>query len=781
MILKRPLTAATFAEPGIAPIRSPPLRGGANGNRRLLANRPPITIGAMNRTQDIAAPATELIKGTLSRIRFQSDNGEFAVCELELRNGQAVTMVGNILSARPGESVEVSGRWQNDARYGRQFAIDSIRPVPPTTREGIEKYLSSGFVEGIGPVLAERIVDHFGEDTLDILDDDPGRITEVEGIGKVRGERIMDAWAEQRQVRSVMVFLQSNGVSPGFAVKIWKQYGERSVQIVRENPYKLAEDIYGIGFRTADAIALEAGLERDSLARLRAGILYCLRQAHSDGHMYLPLGELKHRAVEILGVPEDMLGGAVADLTQDERITVEPLGNEAAPAVFRAPAYRAELGAARHLGQLTGAEHWLTFSDLGDKLANIEREMGVELAQAQKQAALAVFEHKTVVVTGGPGTGKTTIIRAVVTLAQKLNRRVNLAAPTGRAAKRMTEATGRDASTVHRLLEFTPAEGGFKYNEERPLDVDLLIVDEASMIDTYLLHAIVRALPESTALLLVGDVDQLPSVGPGNVLGDIIDSDTVSVVRLTEVFRQAEQSTIVTNAHRINRGQMPMAPSRSQGELVDFYTISAESPAQAQEKILELVSDRIPNAFGYDAIDEVQILSPMHKGDVGCSALNRRLQERFNPGADVLERGSKKWKVGDKVMQIRNNYELDVFNGDIGQISLIDRDDETVWVSFDGRRVTYDFTDLDQLLLAYAITVHKSQGSEYDAVVLPVLTQHYVMLQRNLLYTAVTRAKKLVVVVGSEKAVGIAVRNNRSQLRYTRLDERLRELHRERS
>jgi exodeoxyribonuclease V alpha subunit len=721
-------------------------------------------------------PDKNQLKGTLSRIRFQSDNGEFAVCELEHADGRTITIVGNIVSARPGETVELCGRWQHDSRYGRQFAIETLRPVPPTTREGIEKYLSSGFVQGIGPVLAERIVDYFGEDTLDLLDAAPERITEVEGIGKVRGEGIMSAWSEQRQVRSVMVFLQSHGVSPAFAVKIWKHYADRSVQVVREDPYKLAEDIHGIGFRTADAIALEAGLEKDSVARLRAGLLYCLRKAHSEGHMYLPLAELKHRAVEILEVPEDMLGAAVASLTQDERIVVEPLDKGQPPAVFRAPAYRAELGAARHLGQIIAAEHWLTFSDLDQKLAHIEREMGVELAGGQKQAALAIFGHKAVVVTGGPGTGKTTIIRAVVTLAEQLNRKVALAAPTGRAAKRMNQATGRDASTVHRLLEFAPAEGGFKYNEERLLDVDLLVVDEASMLDTYLLHAIVRALPESTALLLVGDVDQLPSVGPGHVLGDIIDSDSVEVVRLTEVFRQAEQSTIVTNAHRINRGEMPIAPVRQGDELVDFYTIAAKTPVEAQQKIIELVSERIPNAFGFNPIDQVQILSPMHKGDVGCAALNQKLQERFNPGAVPLERGSKTWKVGDKVMQIRNNYELEVFNGDIGQISLIDRDEDQVWVNYDGRRVTYDFGDLDELVLAYAITVHKAQGSEYSAIVLPVLTQHYVMLQRNLLYTAVTRAKELVIVVGSEKAVGIAVRNNRSQLRYTRLAARLREM-----
>ncbi len=733
----------------------------------------------MARSNDIVdraqPPTREMIEGNLSRIRFQSDNGEFAVCELELTSGRTVTIVGNIMSARPGESVEVSGQWQTDARYGRQFAIEAIRPVPPTTREGIEKYLASGFVEGIGPVLAERIVDHFGERTLALLDESPERITEVEGIGKVRGARIMRAWREQRQVRSVMVFLQSHGVSPAFAVKIYKHYGDKAVQVVRENPYKLAEDIHGIGFRTADAIALKAGLERDSLARLRAGLLYTLRQAHSDGHMYLPLDDLKGRAVEILAVPPDMLGGAVESLAHDERIIIEPLAHGRPPAIFRAPAHRAELGAARHLSHLVGAEHWLTFSKLDDRLAKIEREMGVRLAPAQKKAALAVFEHKVVVITGGPGTGKTTIIRAVVSLAEQLDRRVSLCAPTGRAAKRMSEATGRDASTIHRLLEFTPAEGGFKHNEERPLDVDLLVVDEASMIDTYLLHAVVRALPESTALLLVGDVDQLPSVGPGNVLGDIIQSGTVDVVRLTEVFRQAEQSTIVTNAHRINRGQLPVAPTRRGDELVDFYTLAAKNPADAQDKIIELVSERIPNAFGYDPIDGVQILSPMHKGQVGCSALNRLLQQRFNPGAPQLERGSKLWKVGDKVMQIRNNYELEVFNGDIGQITLIDTDNDQVWVDFDGRRVTYGFGDLDELVLAYAITVHKSQGSEYPAIVLPMLTQHYIMLQRNLLYTAITRAKELVIVVGSEKAVSIAVDNNRSQLRYTRLAERLRD------
>ncbi|AWV88068.1 ATP-dependent RecD-like DNA helicase [Bradymonas sediminis] len=733
----------------------------------------------MKSTDQNQSAELEVLKGELSRIRFASENGEFAVCDLELRSGKTVTLVGNTLGAQPGESVEVRGTWQKDPRFGRQFAIASIRAVAPTTREGIEKYLSSGLIEGVGPVLARRIVAHFGEDTLDLLDAAPGRIREVEGIGKVRAERIQAAWGEQRLVRSVMVFLQSHGVSPGFAAKIWKEYGDQSVAIVRENPYQLAEDIRGIGFRSADAIALDTGLARDSLARLRAGVLYALRQAHSDGHIYLPMDELKARAVELLGVPMDMLGAAIESLTHDDRVVVEALGGGRAPAVYRAAAHRAESGAAERLLELLQTNSLLKFGDLEAHLqayldAQRSGDAPFELAPEQRRAVLAVFEQKVAVITGGPGTGKTTIIRAVVALADKLNQRVALAAPTGRAAKRMSEACGREARTIHRLLEFAPGEGGFKYDKKRPLDVDLVVIDEASMLDTYLLHALVRALPPRCALLLVGDIDQLPSVGPGHILGDIIDSGRVAVLRLTRVFRQARESSIIANAHRVNAGQMPVAPAHGGDKLVDFYTIAAASPLEAQQKILDLITDRIPNAFGLDPLNDVQILSPMHKGEVGCGQLNTLIQARFNPLSAPLEHGSKLWKVGDKVMQVRNNYDLDVFNGDIGQIQAIDRDAETVRVGFDGRPVTYKFSSLDELVLAYAITVHKSQGSEYPAVILPMLTQHYVMLQRNLLYTALTRAKSLVIIVGSEKAVSIATANHEAQMRYTRLAERLR-------
>ena len=724
------------------------------------------------------ADRQETLKGTLSRIRFESDDGEFAVCELDVPNrSSSVTMIGNILSTQPGESVEVVGSWTVDPRYGRQFSIDSIRAVPPTTREGIEKYLASGLVEGIGEVLARRIVEEFGEATLDILDAEPARIKEVDGIGEVRGDRIIDAWKEQRAIRSVMVFLQSHGVTTGRAVKIWNEYGTDATRILQDNPYRLAEDIRGIGFKTADAIAAELGIEKDAPERIRAGILYELSQAATEGHMYLPLPELRERASERLSVSKGMVAASVGELRDTDKIVVDPGRGDRPAAVYEGPAFGAEVGAADHLRKLLADGKLLRDGMLGldfdEQFESIEETVGFELADAQRRAVRAAWQSPVVVITGGPGTGKTTIVEAVCLIGDELGRRIELAAPTGRAAKRLGEATGRDAQTIHRLLEFSFQEGGFQRDEDNPLDVDMLIVDEASMLDTYLFHAVVRALPPGASLLLVGDVDQLPSVGPGDVLADLIESGMTEVVELTEIFRQSERSTIVVNAHRINEGEMPVVPKREANELVDFYTISAGEPEQARDRIIRAVAQRIPDAFGFDPVRDIQILSPMHRGDVGCEVLNRQLQKELNPDAETFEHYAREWKVGDRVMQTRNNYDLEVFNGDIGRVHEIDDFNETMRVDFDGNVVQYPFDSLDELDLAYAITVHKSQGSEYPAVVIPVVTQHYIMLQRNLLYTAVTRARELVVLVGTRRAVGIAVRNDEAGNRYTRLASRV--------
>lgn len=719
----------------------------------------------------------ETLKGELKRIRFSSDDGTFSVCELIVPDRfLPITMVGNILSTQPGEAVEVEGHWHDDPKFGHQFRINTIHSVPPITEAGIERYLAGGFIDGIGKTLAKRIVAAFGVETLDILDTSPERLAEVEGIGKVRRTRIIEAWQAQRTIRRVMVFLHSHGVSSTYATKIYKLYGDRAVEIILENPYRLAEDVFGIGFQKADAIAQTTGLDPCALPRLRAGVLYALKKAHQDGHMFLPLDELKSRALELLKIESDALGDAIEDLRIRHKIHVEPMVNLGLPPlVYLSRAYQAEIDAARHLRRLMDAQMLLQTTVEMSHVDDVERQMGITLARAQREAVRAAWLNKVNVLTGGPGTGKTTIVRAIVEMGHHLDQRLALAAPTGRAAKRLSEATEQPARTLHRLLEFSFQQGGFQRNEENPLDVDMLIVDEASMIDTYLLVALVKALPDQARVLFVGDVDQLPSVGPGNVLADMIHSQVISVVRLTEIFRQAKDSNIVLNAHRVNQGQLPQSPQRAPGQLADFYTIESEDPMRAQAQILELVTNRIPRAFGYDAIQDVQILCPMHKGAVGCAALNELLQDKLNPRDVALTRGGTRWKVGDKVMQIRNNYDKEVFNGDVGVIDSVveDDDDTTIYVRFDDRLIGYAVADSDELTLAYAMTVHKSQGSEYPVVILPMTTQHYMMLQRNLLYTALTRAKSLVIIVGTQKAVGIAVKQEDARMRYTRLIERL--------
>ncbi len=717
------------------------------------------------------------IKGQLSRIRFTNEDGSFAVCELTSEKYPfPITMVGNILSTQPGESVEVSGRFIDDPKFGRQLKIDRIKAVLPSSRAGIERYLGGGLIDGIGPTLAERIVEAFGEDTLDILDDDPKRLLEVEGIGKGRHKKIIAAWQEQRSVRDVMIFLQMHHISTTFATKIYKLYGDRAADLIQNNPYKLAEDIYGIGFRKADAIAQSTGIEPDALTRLRAGVLFALREAHSDGHMFLPIDELLAKSCELLELKQsDGIGDAIESLRCEDKIVVEPDEHGGTSRIWRKGAWHAEVNSATHLKRLMQSQRLVDLTKTApDEISRVESQLGVTLADLQRKAVKACWEHKVVVITGGPGTGKTTIIRSVVELGKKRGATIHLAAPTGRAAKRLSEATDESASTLHRMLEYS-FQQGFQLNESNPLETDMLIIDESSMMDTYLLSAVTAALCDEAHLVLVGDIDQLPSVGPGNVLKDIINSGSVGVVRLTEIFRQAQESNIVRNAHRINTGQLPDIPDhRKSNELVDFYAINADEPLEAQRKIIALVKNRMPKAFGYDPFQDVQILSPMHRGDVGCGTLNTLIQDALNPRGEEIKRGHRRFRLGDKVMQQKNNYEQDVYNGDMGIITDINHDSKEIEVDFGDTRIAhYPFTDLDELVLAYAITVHKSQGSEYRAVIIPVVTQHYIMLQRNLLYTAITRAKELVILVGTQKALALAVKNNDAQHRYTRLKERL--------
>lgn len=713
----------------------------------------------------------ETLKGILGRVRFASDDGEFSVSELEVGR-EAVTLVGNLLESQPGEHVVVSGTWQKNARFGKQFQIETIRTVPPTTLAGIERYLASGLVEGIGPVLAERIVEKFGAQTLEIIDADPRRIQEVPGIGKKRAEKIAQTWEHQRSVRNVMVFLQSHGITPSYALRIWKAYGADAIKVIQANPYQLAEDIFGIGFRTADAIAFRAGIEPNALPRLRAGVMYALQEAAGEGHVCLPVEGLVEKSAGLMNLRLDEVLPGLESLRDEQKIFVESI--DGVPMAYRAGLWRTESGAAERMRALAAVERRYKPTSVESQIDAVQEAMGVELAGQQRRAVSQVWEHKIAVITGGPGTGKTTIVRVLCELADHLKQRFALAAPTGRASRRMSEATGRPAQTIHRLLEFNPREGGFQYNSERPLDLDLLIVDEASMVDTYLLFALLDALPADAALVFVGDIDQLPSVGPGQVLRDVIDSGVAHVVALTEVFRQALDSTIVTNAHRINRGEMPVDAPRKEGTLTDFYTISTEDPRVAQDRIVELVTQRIPKAFGVDPLQDIQVLAPMHRGDVGCSSLNQVLQKALVGERFGVERGQTWWREGDKVMQTRNSYERGVFNGDIGWVRSVDTAKKALYVEFDGKMVTYEFSELDELQHAYAITVHKSQGSEYPVVVMPVMTQHFVMLQRNLLYTAVTRAKKLVVLVGSARAVSLAVKNATAGTRHTGLAWRLR-------
>ncbi len=718
------------------------------------------------------------LRGQIERLTYTNEEDGYTIARVRVPGERdLLTVAGNLPGPVPGEVLHMTGEWTEHPRYGRQFKIHQYRTLKPAGVSGIQRYLGSGLIKGIGPVMAGRIVKAFGEETLEVIDGRIDELARVEGIGKKRIDMIRRAWEEQKEIREVMIFLQSHGVGSGYATRIFKQYGNDSIAVVKENPYRLATDVFGIGFLTADRIAEKIGFSKDSPVRVEAGILYVLHRMADEGHVYYPYGLLISRSIEILDVPEEHVARAVGAVNLAGRIVIEDLDKgldslqENCKAVYLAAFYQAETSTAGRLAALLRARSAIRPVNTDKALAWVQDRLSITLARKQSEAIRCALENKAMIITGGPGTGKTTIINALLRIVSKLNIRIMLAAPTGRAAKRMAEATGFEARTIHRMLEFSMRKGGFQRNDQSPLECDLLVVDEASMIDTLLMHHLIKALPPSATLIMVGDVNQLPSVGPGNVLRDIIKSRTLPVVTLDRIFRQARESRIIVNAHSILHGELP--PLEAAGPDEDFHFIRQEDPEQVIRIIQELVRERIPARFGLDPVDDIQVLTPMHKGTVGAENLNRVLQEALNPGGDSVTRGSRCFRAGDKVMQIRNDYDREVFNGDIGRISQVDLETREVLVTFDGRPVPYDFTDLDELVPAYAVSVHKSQGSEYPAVLIPLLTQHYMLLQRNLIYTAVTRGKRLVVIVGTPKALAIAVKNDRTEKRYSYLDRRL--------
>jgi exodeoxyribonuclease V alpha subunit len=717
------------------------------------------------------------IRGQIEKITYHNEENGYTIAKVKVEGRyELITIVGNLLSLNPGEVLKLEGQWDYHPKFGAQFKITSYESLIPATVKGMEKYLGSGLIKGIGPVMAKRLVSKFGLETFNIIEADNKRLREVEGIGDKRIEMISKAWDDQKEIRGVMVFLQDKGVSPAYAARIFKQYGKESVEVVRVNPYRLATDIFGIGFTTADMIAEKLGVPRDSQVRAEAGILHVLHRLSDEGHVYYPYEPLIEECKKILGVDSEILVKAFGKIITDKKIVIEDLNREEVKennkAVYLAGLYASEVGVADKLKRLMQIPKELKVLDRDKAIEWVQNELKISLAENQKKAVREAIDKKIMVVTGGPGTGKTTIINSIIRIYGKMGQRVLLAAPTGRAAKRMTETTAHEARTIHRLLEFSPKAGGFRRDESNPLEADLIVIDETSMVDTVLMHHLLKAVPDQATLIFVGDVDQLPSVGPGNVLRDIIDSGIIPTVKLTDIFRQARESLIVINAHRVNNGQMPVFHHQADQPL-DFYYFEIEEPEKALEKIIELCREKIPKKFGYDPVNDIQVLTPMHRGVVGAVNLNAELQKHLNPSEDELVRGEKVLRVRDKVMQIRNNYDKEVFNGDIGRITRINREDQEVIVDYDGRMVSYEYAELDEIVTAYAVSVHKSQGSEYQAVVMPILTQHYMLLQRNLLYTGITRGKKLVVLVGTRKAIAIAVNNDKQQRRYTLLRERL--------
>jgi exodeoxyribonuclease V alpha subunit len=742
------------------------------------------TVAGMQQTR-AAPPAT--LDAVLERITYANEETGYTVARVTTdRSSDLLTVVGPLIGAQPGESLRLRGRWASHPQYGRQFQVEAYDTVLPATIQGIRRYLGSGLIKGIGPKMAERIVDHFGQATLQVIEQEPGRLVEVPGLGPKRTGMITAAWEEQRAIKEVMVFLQGVGVSTSLAVRIYKTYRDDAIEVVRREPYRLAGEVWGIGFKTADQIAQRLGIPHDSPQRVKAGLQFALSEASEDGHCYLPEAELVAKATGLLGVDGGLAGRCLEELVAEEGVVAEPLpanpGSAGGPegagrAVWLVPFHRAEVALGGGLLRLLDAPVdrllWSQAVDWTVALDWLRKTTGVTLAPEQEAAVRLALTQRVAVLTGGPGCGKSYTVRAIVALARAKQAKVLLAAPTGRAAKRLSELAGLEAATLHRLLQLRPG-GDAAFDRDHPLDADLVVVDETSMLDVLLANKLVKAVPPGAHLLFVGDVDQLPSVGAGEVLRDLLAADTLPRVRLTKVFRQAQRSGVVTNAHRINAGQPPITRG-----LGDFFLFAEDNPEQVADLVVDIVANRLPRRFGLDPRD-VQVLCPMHRGPAGAGVLNERLQAELTPAREGLaERrfGGRVYRVGDKVMQIRNNYDkgtAGVFNGSVGVVTALSLEDQELRVLLDeDEEVAYGFDELDELTHAYAVSIHRSQGSEYPCVVVPVTTSAWLMLQRNLLYTAVTRAKQLVVLVGSKLALAKAVRTQGAGRRYTALTDRL--------
>ena len=738
------------------------------------------------------------IRCVVERITYQSPETGYSVLKCAVKNyNDLITVVGNLVDANVGSVLLIDGNWKVDAKYGRQFLAERWEETMPATVFGIEKYLGSGLIKGVGQKFAKKIVQQFGTDTLEIIETDVQRLLEVPGIGKKRVDKIAKSWERQKEIKNVMLFLQDHGMSTAFAAKIYRQYGNESIPKVKENPFRLADDIWGIGFKTADSIAMKLGIGKEAFIRLRSGIMYTLSELADEGHVYAERDQLIRKASALLEAEDTSIIMTMDQMLKDEELICEKIivpqfaPDEIIPkdaakeiekeCIYLPPFYFAEVGVANKLKKLAvepAADRlWVSLMKARQDTGNPELSVDVDKIQntvnmkydeVQVEAIRRAATAKVLVLTGGPGTGKTTTTQGIIAAYRAFGLNILLAAPTGRAAKRMTEATGLEAKTIHRLLEFKPPEG-YQKNEETPLEGDVLIVDECSMIDIVLMNALMKAIPPHMRLILVGDIDQLPSVGAGNVLRDVIDSEVFPVVRLTRIFRQAQTSRIIMNAHKINAGQMP---DISNGKNTDFFFMIQEDPEEAVRKIVGLVHKKLPEYYRIPA-SQIQVLTPMQRGVVGATNLNMALQEALNPQGEGLRRSGFVYRPNDKVMQIKNNYDKEVFNGDIGIIQSVDMQDRTLLVNFDGRSIEYDATELDELVHAYATTIHKAQGSEYPIVVMPVLMNHYVMLQRNLIYTGITRARKILVMIGTKKALSYSVRNVTVTKRNTLLKERL--------